>query len=235
MIESPGIDQSFWFLRDHRFFREISNKDLKQLCVIVGFRKAKKGEIFFLSDVAEPRIYFLKKGAIKIVNTNDEGEEVIHHILRRGDIFGQMESQNAQPTNEYAVALTKRIVICSFLKEDFEHLMLKKPELALRYSKFVGLSYKRIANNYNNLFFKSAKSRLAGFITEMAESEGEEVEEGIEFENYLTHVDLSRIVCISRQTCTSILNSFKRDDLLQYDRKKWIIKDLDSLRTLSQL
>ncbi len=232
MTEEKEYEPPFWYLRNHDFFREVSNRDIKQLCIIVGFKKAQKGDMIFFSDIEEPRIFFLKKGAIKIISTNEDGEEVIHHILRKGDLFGQFSLEEAQNTEEYAVALTDRVVICSFLKSDFEELMLRKPDLALKYSKFIGLRYKRIANNYNNLFFKSAKSRLAGFLADWAQREGIQKDDVIEVENYLTQNDLSQVICTKRQTCTSLLNELKSEGLIDYDRKTWFIKNLKKLRNV---
>jgi CRP/FNR family transcriptional regulator len=49
-------DLKYWYLRDHKLFRTLSFKQMKQLCIIMGFKEAKKrrGYLFSSSDV--PRI-----------------------------------------------------------------------------------------------------------------------------------------------------------------------------------
>jgi CRP/FNR family transcriptional regulator len=213
-----SVDSTYWHLRGHSFFWEISNTDLESLCVITGFKKAKKGEPIFFLD--EPRIYFLKKGAIKIVSTSEGDDEIIHEILHKGDLFGQLSNEMPINEEEYAVALTDNVVICSFLNKDFEQLMMRRPELSLKYSKIIAFKYKRIANSYNNLFFKSAKERLVIFLTEWGSKDGVLSGNEIKIKNYLTQNDLAKVICTSRQTCSSLINELVKEGKIIYDRKE---------------
>ena len=58
----------YWYLRDHKLFWTLNGSQLKQLCIITGFKKAKKGEIIYFSSSELPRVFLLKKGNIKIVD-----------------------------------------------------------------------------------------------------------------------------------------------------------------------
>ena len=140
----------YWYLRDHKLFWTLSMSQIKQLCIIVGYKKAKKGDVIYFSSSDVPRIFLLKKGNIKIVEVDKEGNETIKDIIQKGDLFGELTLENDRNSNEYAKALTDEVAICSFLMSDFENLMLQNPNLALTYTKFVGLKMKRIKNNYSN-------------------------------------------------------------------------------------
>ena len=39
----------YWHLRDHKLFRTLSFSQIKQLCIITGFKKGKKGETIYFS------------------------------------------------------------------------------------------------------------------------------------------------------------------------------------------
>jgi CRP/FNR family transcriptional regulator len=67
----------YWYLRDHKLFWTLSMSQIKQLCIITGFKKAKKGEVIYFSSSDLPRIYLLKKGNIKIVSIDEQGKETI--------------------------------------------------------------------------------------------------------------------------------------------------------------
>jgi hypothetical protein len=41
-------DLKYWYLRDHKLFRTLSFKQMKQLCIIMGFKEAKKRERLFI-------------------------------------------------------------------------------------------------------------------------------------------------------------------------------------------
>ncbi|MGS2762370.1 Crp/Fnr family transcriptional regulator [Sinomicrobium sp. M5D2P9] len=220
----------YWHLKDHRLFRALNFRQIRQLCVITNFKKAHKGDILYFSDSDTPRIYFLKKGNIKIVETDQDGNETIKEILRKGDLFGELSLESDGPlTTEYAQALTNDIIVCSFLLSDFENLLLKYPNLALSYTKFVGLKMKRLKNNYTNLVFKDAKSRLSVFLREWCEQEGVYEGNQVTLRNYLTQHDIAQIICTTRQTVTQLLNDLREKELLVYNRKEIIIPDISRI------
>ena len=219
----------YWYLRDHKLFWTLNGSQLKQLCIITGFKKAKKGEIIYFSSSKLPRVFLLKKGNIKIVSVDEDGNETIKDIIQKGDLFGELELDSDKNSNEYAKALTDEIIICSFLLSDFENLLLEHPSLALSYTKFVGLKMKRIKNNYANLISKDAKTRLLTFLKEWAERDGKSIDNRIVIENYLTQNDIAQIICTSRQTATQLLNELEEKGILYYSRKEIIIEDISLL------
>lgn len=210
----------YWYLRDHKLFRALSFSQIKQLCIIVGFKKAAKGEIIYFSDSDLPRIFLLKRGAIKIVSVDADGNETIREIIQKGDLFGELELDSQKSANEYAKVLSDEVSICSFLMSDFEDLLLRHPQLALTYTKFVGLKMKRIRNNYSNLVSKDAKSRLRQFLLDWIEKEGKIEGDSATLENYLTQNDIAQIICTSRQTAVQLLNELESDGILSYSRRE---------------
>lgn len=222
-------DLKYWYLRDHKLFWTLSMSQIKQLCIITGFKKAKKGDIIYFSSSDVPRIFLLKKGNIKIVSIDENGNEMIKDIIQKGDLFGELTLESDKNSNEYAKALTDEVSICSFLLSDFEDLMLKNPNLALTYTKFVGLKMKRIKNNYSNLISKDAKTRLYTFLREWAEREGHFNGNKVTIENYLTQADIAQIIGTSRQTATQLLNEMEDKKLIYYNRKEILIDDFSKL------
>lgn len=219
----------YWYLRDHKLFWTLSMSQIKQLCIITGFKKAKKGDIIYFSSSDVPRIYLLKKGNIKIVSIDEDGNETIKEILQKGDLFGELSLEADENVNEYAKVLTNEVSICSFLLSDFEDLLVRNPTLALSYTKFVGLKMKRFKNNYSNLVSKDAKSRLISFLKDWATREGTFEGNKVTIENYLTQNDISQIICTSRQTATLLLNELEEKNLIYYNRKEIIIDDINKL------
>ena len=219
----------YWYLRDHKLFRTLSFGQIKQLCIITGFKKAQKGEIIYFSSSDVPRIFLLKKGTIKIVAVDEDGNETIKDIIQKGDLFGELTLETDDQTNEYAKVLSDDVAICSFLMADFEDLLLKNPSLALSYTKFVGLKMKRIKNSYSNLISKDAKTRLFQFLKDWAEKEGKRVGNNVVIENYLTQNDIAQIICTSRQTATQLLNEMETNGTLIYNRKEIVISDISKL------
>lgn len=222
-------DLKYWYLRDHKLFRTLSFGQIRQLCIITGFKKAQKGEIIYFSSSDLPRIFLLKKGNIKIVAVDEDGNETIKDIIQKGDLFGELTLEFDSQSNEYAKVLSDDVAICSFLMSDFEDLLLRNPSLALSYTKFVGLKMKRIKNSYANLISKDAKTRLFQFLKDWADKEGVRTENTVVIENYLTQNDMAQIICTSRQTATQLLNEMEANGTITYSRKEIIITDIRKL------
>ena len=196
------------------------------MCIISGFKTAKKGDTIYFSSGDVSRIFLLKKGNIKIVSVDDEGNETIKEILQKGDLFGELTLEKDLEVNEYAKALTEEVSICSFLMSDFEELILKNPSLALTYTKFVGLKMKRLKNSYSNLVSKDAKTRLITFLKDWSQREGVFNGNQVTLENYLTQTDIAQIICTSRQTTTQLMNELEEKGLIHYNRKQIMIGDI---------
>jgi len=222
-------DLKYWYLRDHQLFRTLSFGQIKQLCIITGFKKAQKGEIIYFSASDLPRIFLLKKGNIKIVAVDEDGNETIKDIIQKGDLFGELTLETDNQSDEYAKVLSDDVAICSFLLSDFEDLLLRNPSLALSYTKFVGLKMKRIRNSYSNLISKDAKTRLHQFLKDWAENEGKKEGNKVTIENYLTQNDIAQIICTSRQTATQLLNEMEERGMIEYSRKVIQITDITKL------
>lgn len=213
-------DLKFWYLRDHKLFKTLSSSQLKQLCIIAGFKKGKKGDVFQFSDTDFQRIFLLKKGKIKVVSIDENGNENIKEVLLAGDIFGEMALEPQEENNEVAIALSSDVTLCSFLMSDFEQLMTKHPDLAISYIKFVGLRMRRVKNNYSNLIAKDVKARLKIFFEDWIEKEGKAVNDEWIIENYLTQADISQLICTSRQSIATLINELEENGILQYGRKE---------------
>ncbi len=225
-------DIKYWFLHDHQLFSVLSREENRALCLIPSFKTVKKNEIIYFSHENEQRLYTIKKGTLKIVQVDADGKETVKEILRAGDLFGQytFDEEMDQNQDEFATAITEKVVICSFRVNEFEDILKKNPNLAVRYTKLVGFKIKRITNSYSNLMFKDVKSRFKLFLKDWAMKEGEGKEKDVKIKNYLTHSDIAGLICSTRQTVTTLFNELKADGLIDYDRTEIVIHDANKLR-----
>jgi CRP-like cAMP-binding protein len=47
--------------------------------------------------------------------------------------------------------------------------------------------------------------------------------------NYLTHKDIASLTGTSRQTVTTILNELKDKNIINFDRRRILVRDMDKL------
>ncbi|MEA5137804.1 Crp/Fnr family transcriptional regulator [Arcicella sp. DC2W] len=223
-------EAKYWYLHDHQLFSVLSREENRALCLIPNFKTVKKNEILYFSHDDEQRLYTIKSGTLKIISVDAEGNETVKEILRSGDLFGQYTfDEMNENEDEYAVAVSDKVVICSFKQNDFENIVKRNPQLAIRYTKLVGFKLKRISNNYTNLMFKDVRTRFALFLKDWAMKEGNGQTKNIVVKNYLTHNDIAGLICSTRQTVTLLFNELKNAGLIDYTRSEIIVKDVHQL------
>ncbi len=220
----------YWHLRNHKLFSVLNNEQIEELCIIMKYKKALRNEIIYLSDESDKRIYFLKKGKVKIVEVGMNGNEIIKEILHPGDLFGEISLDHDMGNPEYAQAISPEVFICSFTLNNFENVLETYPSIALRFTKLVGFRLKRLNNSYSNLVFKDVKSRLLEFIKDWARREGTQSGLAVSIKNYLTHQDMASLICSTRQTVTQLMNELVEEGKITYSRKEIVIKDIQMLQ-----
>ncbi|AQG78297.1 Crp/Fnr family transcriptional regulator [Spirosoma montaniterrae] len=220
-------DIQYWYLRDHKLFSTLNNAQIKDLCIITRYKRASRNEIIYFASDPIQRIYLLKKGMIKIVESDPDGREVIKDIIQKGDIFGELSLSGMNGTSEYAQAISSEVLICSFTLADFENVLAQDPTISLKFSKFIGFKFKRLQNRYANLVFKDVRQRIIEFLHEWAEKEGQPQGQTIVVNNYLTHQDIAQLVCTSRQTVTQTLNALEAEGKLTYSRQEIVFPSAD--------
>ena len=223
----------YWYLHDHKLFRNLSFSEINSLCILKKFRKSKKSEVFELPFTGKERVYFLKKGAIKLFRINEEGEEILEDILQKGDIFGDLNLNESADQNEFFKVVTEEAIICTFFREKLEEVMQRKPNFALNYIKFIGFNFKKIQNSYKNILFKDAKTRLLLMLNEIIEKEEVQTSSFV-LNNYLTQKDIAQLICTTRQTVIALLKELEKDGLLQYSQKEIVIPDINKLKNITQ-
>jgi len=224
-----SADIQYWYLRSHRLFSMLNNSQISDLCIITSYKKAKKNELIYFGEETEKRLFFLKKGIMKIMEVDEKGNEIIKEILQQGDIFGELALDASNSSPEIAQVVSAEVVICSFRLADFEHVLENNPSVALKYTKFVGFRFKKLENRYSNLMFKDVRTRLVAFLKDWAEKEGQKDGKKAVLQNYLTHQDIASLICSTRQTATQLLNTLEAEGLLAYSRREIIIPDLGKL------
>ncbi len=217
-----SADLKYWYLHNHKLFRNLSFKEINTLCILKKFKKSSKSEILELPESDKPRVYFLKKGMMKLMKINEAGDEVLVDIIKKGDLFGELSLEKNKKEHEYFKVISETAILCTFYQDNLERLMLSKPDFAIKYIKYVGFNFKKIQNNYNNIFFKDAKSRLILLLENIIDDKIES-QTTCSVENYLTQNDLANLICTSRQTVSGLLKELEKEEVVKYSQKEIFI------------
>lgn len=212
-----------WFFENFNFLESMSMEEKMELSECSVMKEVKKNESVYLPHDLSSRIYFLKEGKVKITSYSTEGKELIHGILRAGEIFGELALAGERRRENFAM-VTEDAVICQVGVSEFERILKNNPLLNLEVTKLIGFRLKRIRMRLERMWFKSAEDRIRSLLRELAEDHGIKTENGFEIPLRLKHHEIASLAATTRQTATTVLNNLEKQGEIEYDRKKIVLK-----------
>lgn len=220
-------------IRNYDLWCHLSDEEYEELNIAHHFIEAKKGDYIYFDSHHLNKLYFVKDGYIKIGYIDESGNEIIKEIIQEGEIFGQFSLERNNLNGEFAKAYKRDVSLCAFSIEDFEQLLKKRPDLAIKYSKQVGEKLRRAEFRLITMLNKDVRSRLMAFFYHLAIMDGYDGSTpSWMIENFLTHDDIGKLIGSSRQTVTTFINQLEEEGLIKLSRKKIIIPDVKTLQQL---
>lgn len=225
MKNSSSLD----FFKQFPLFNVLSEDEMNQLLSIVEFKKVKKYDYIYKIGDPSKEVFFLIKGIVKIGRHSDDGREVIKNILHPMAMFGELPLMGEKVRQDYAIAMNEDIHLYTLKVTDFQRLIATNHQLCIAIMNYVGKRLREVENRLEDLVFKDARARIIDFIKESAEKRGRRVGFEMLFKHCLTQQDIANITGTSRQTVTSVLNELKRSDLIYFNRRSILIRDMAKL------
>lgn len=180
-------------------------------------------------DMAD-KIFFISSGRVKIGAVSESGKEITKAILAKGEVFGELAIVKSGHRGDFAVAM-ENTTCCAMTKEEMMGLMREHNTLSLFLLRTMGSRALEMENRLESLVFKDSRSRIVEFILEMVDKKGERV--GFEYvvRKFITHQEIANLTATSRQTVTTVLNDLRTADVLTFDRRRLLIRNMDALKS----
>lgn len=218
-----------WYFENFNLFNGFTPEQLMEMAKMATMKKVKKNEFIFFPNELSDKIFLLKEGSIKIGSYSEDGREILKAELRPGEIFGEMSLVGERTRDDFAQAL-EPVIYCIFNVETIQKMFEMNPKLSLRITKIMGFRLKRMEARLADLVFKDARTRILDFLKDQAKQYGRAVGTETLIWNKLTHKDIASLTATSRQTVTTILNELRSENLIYFDRKRILIRDLETLK-----
>lgn len=217
------------FLSQFPLFDVLSEDELNYLDNYTETKTYKKYDHIFQEGESSDTIYFLTKGVIKLGSHSNDGREVIKNILHPHAMFGELGVVGEEKRLGFAEVMNEPAE-CLLLKvSDFRKLMDQNHKLCFNVINLVGGKLRKAESRLESLIFKDARARIIDFLKESVEKRGRRVGFEMLLKHSLTQQDIANITGTSRQTVTSVLNDLRKSDLIYFNRRSILIRDMQKL------
>ena len=210
-------------------FEGFEEEQLQELAAYAQFQRVGKHSSIYKEGTRSGRIYFLTKGIVKIGMHSGDGREVIKHVLHPMALFGELSLAGEQQRQDFAASMNQEVVLLSLKVADLQQFMKTDHRLAIRVLNFIGRRLQKAESRLESLIFKDARERIIEFLKESADKHGKRIGYEMLIKHCLTQQDIANITGTSRQTVTSVLNDLKKSNLIHFNRRSILIRDMGRL------
>lgn len=190
-----------------------------------------KGQIIFSAEEVADRVYLIEKGWIRIYRLSSDGREVtVGSIRNPGEMMGLAETLYHGKRTCFAGAISN-VTLVMVTKKNFLDVLTDEHHLALKVTQLLAARMREAEAMVHELVCWQVPSRLALLLLKISERCGIPDEGGMKIKLRLTHEDIAGMIGTTRQTVTSLLNTFKREKLVECQGRE--IKILDPKKLTS--
>lgn len=220
---------SIWYFEDTDLYKVFCPHIVRDMDTKHHFRDYKKGDFIFFSDDDASHVYLVSSGRVKIGEYNEEGKEIVNAILQKGEIFGEQALTGEDKRRYFAQAMDDDVSVCPLTVDDMEALMKENKEFSFKIFKIIGFRLRKAERKIASLVHKDARTRIIDYLRDLAQERGEKVGDEILVKNFFKHKDIASLTATSRQTVTTVLNELRDNNVINFDRKRLLIRDLSKL------
>jgi CRP/FNR family cyclic AMP-dependent transcriptional regulator len=188
-----------------------------------------KGDHVYQEKQPSNELYWIKSGSVKLAKSAESGSEVVKSILGVGSIFGEKSLAGEELRREYAQSITADTVVYTYSIHDVLHAAREDSTLCFNLLGILGNKLDSLERRLESIISKDSRTRIIDFLREMALENGKKVGFETLIKNNFTHKDIASLTGTSRQTVTTTLNSLKEKNVINFDRRRILIRDMDLL------
>jgi len=236
-IDASAVHSSaakLWYLKRFPLFTGFTRKEMGEVERLTEMRRYGKGEVLYLPGQLGNQLFLIKSGIVKLSRLLADGRELTLALLKPGDVFGELEVIGDAPRSAQATAYGPT-VLCAMQKRDVLRWMQRKPDLALRITKLIGLRRHVIERCLERLLFRAAPAKLAALLLDLATQFGRQTTGGrLIIDVPLTHQELANLTGSVRETVSDVLLQFRDHGLIAIDRRRIELRDRAALTRLAE-
>ncbi len=217
------------FLKEIPLFNVLGDEDFNRLLNHAEMCTSSKYDFVYLPDEAAKKVFFLRKGCIKIGTHSSDGKEVIKSVLYPNAMFGELCLVGEDSRIDFAQSMNSHVEYCMVDAAIIKEMIQTNLKMSLKLYELIGSRLIFAERRLESLVLKDARARIIDFIKDSIDRNGQRVGFEMLIRHSLTQQDIANITGTSRQTVTSVLNDLKKSNLIYFNRKSILVRDMAKL------
>lgn len=208
--------------------RNLSSEEVAELSHCKLAHSYKPGQVIFYEGNRPFGVYCLEKGKVKLTKYTPDGKSYIVRLVKGGDLLGYRSFLTNEPYSATAEVI-EEATVCFLDRTIFLDSLRQNPAFALEMLEQLGSDLKNAEDKARDLAYNSVPERLAELLFSLKESYGQDTPDGVRLDIRLTREELASLLGTTIETTVRNLTRFKEKDLISFDKKYIVLRDLTGL------
>lgn len=209
--------------RSVSYLAELPQATHEALAAVAIERAYRAGEVIFWQGDPAYGLYVIGEGCVKISRHSTDGREHILHLLQRGETFNDVAALDGGENPATATAHTDT-VIWAIPRSDLMRTTERHPDLAWALLEDMARRARTLVTMVEDLAMRSVKGRLARLLLEQATKNDSEA-----LPRLLTQEEMANQLGTVREVVGRALRSLANSGVIEFDRHRIVILDVDKL------
>jgi len=182
--------------------------------------KYKKKQLIFSEGNRPVRLYFVKKGKVKVYKSNEDGKSLVVGLYSTGDFLGYtalLEGTNYKETAE-AIEETELAIIP---KEDFDELINSNPQVSKTFIRMLARNITEMEEHLLALAYNSLRKKVAEALITFRKKYNPDKKDNFEID--ISRENLASIAGTATESLIRTLGDFRDEKLIDVNNGKIIL------------
>jgi CRP/FNR family transcriptional regulator len=177
------------------------------------------------------KLFYIKRGRVKITKATDDGKQLIMYMFQTGDMFGELETFHTA-THNFNAETAEDSVIGIIQQKDLEVLLWQHGDFALEFIKWLTQIHRITQTKFRDLMMFGKPGALCSMLIRLSNTYGKPFGDGILITTRLTNNELAEMIGATRESVNRMLSDLRKQDVIDYHNSLIVIKDPMYLRDL---
>jgi CRP/FNR family transcriptional regulator len=204
-----------------QLFSSLSDEELRLVNDKLVLKRFRKNEIILQEEDTNEYMYIVLDGKVKVVQTTEDGKEILLAIHQSGDSFGEMSLIDGK-TSPATVISTENSVAAIISKKDFYSILETQRKVLNNLLLLLCSRYRESWEKIQMLNYKNAAHRVKILFLMLSDKYGEKTTDGTILNIKLTHQEIAEMTGMTRETVTRVIDKWQKDGEIHVLKNRFI-------------
>jgi CRP-like cAMP-binding protein len=203
----------------------LTKVERKLLSAAASVETVPRGKVLFHEGEKGDRVGLLAVGKLLLVQPVAGHEDVVLHVVRPGEVFGETLLAEASPVYEYRAETATESTVVFVPLPLFSDIAQQNPLAAFQLLRLAMQRRQVAERRLLDVRYQTVEFRIRKLLREIMETEGRLLKNGeVELPMRLPHRLVAQLCVTSRQSVTIHLLDLKKQGILRYNHYHMVVR-----------